>query len=112
MEIVSTQQNDVVILTISGSLDAMTSEQAVAQINLEFDKQHTKLVIDLSGVGFMSSAGMRIILATLQTARQKGGDLRLVGGSNNIRRTLEFSGFTKIMQMYDTVAEAVESFSG
>jgi anti-anti-sigma factor len=112
MEIVSTEQGDVTVLALSGSLDAMTADDALAQINLEFERQRTKLVIALDGVEFMSSAGLRAILASLQTSRQKGGDLRLAGGSNNIKRMLDFSGFTKILKSYDTIAEAVASFSG
>ncbi len=112
MQIISSEQDDVTILALSGSLDAMTAESALEAINLELDRQRTQLVLDIDGLEFMSSAGLRAILATLQTSRQKGGDLRLAGGSSNIKRMLDFSGFTKILKSYDTTAEAVASFAG
>jgi len=112
MQIISSEQGDVTILALSGSLDAMTADSALETINLEFARQRTKLVLDINGVEFMSSAGLRTILASLQSSRQKGGDLRLAGGSNNIKRVLDFSGFTKILKSYDTTAEAVASFTG
>jgi anti-anti-sigma factor len=112
MKINSSDQEEVTILALSGSLDAMTADGVSEQINLAFERQRNKLVIDLDDVEFMSSAGLRTILASLQISRQKGGDLRLAGGSNNIKRMLDFSGFTKILRAFDTVAEAVASFSG
>lgn len=112
MEIISSEQGDVTILAISGSLDAMTADDVSEQIRLAFDRQRTKLVLDLDGVEFMSSAGLRTILASLQISRQKGGDLRLAGGSSNIKRMLDFSGFTKILKAFDTNEEAVASFAG
>lgn len=110
METQTSTQNGVTIIAIAGSLDAMTAGEALKAITSELEGDHTQLVIDLNGIEFLSSAGMRSLLSSLQTARMKGGDLRLAGGSSNIRRTLDFSGFTKIMKSYDTTADAVNSY--
>jgi anti-anti-sigma factor len=111
MEIQKTQHENVTIITLVGDLDAMTANEALQGINSALESGFSNLVIDLDQVEFLSSAGMRTLLSSLQGARQKGGDLRLAGGSNNIRRTLDFSGFTKIMKSYATTAEAVESYN-
>jgi anti-sigma B factor antagonist len=117
MEITVTEQNTAMILILNGSLDATTADQVARRISGELShaseesRRPTNIVLDLSGVDFMSSAGLRAILAAVQDVRNAGGDLRLAGGDKNIKRVLDFSGFTKIMKYYDTVAEAVESFT-
>lgn len=117
MEVTVTQQSNVTIAALNGNLDATTADEVADRVFLELgrsseeDHLPANLVVDLSGVEFMSSAGLRAILATTQEARNIGGDLRLAGGNNNIKRVLDFSGFTKILKYYDTVPEAVDSFA-
>jgi anti-anti-sigma factor len=117
MEITATEQDNVTIVTLSGDLDATTAEAVAERVFLELGRDSsegglaTNVVIDLSGVAFMSSAGLRAILATTQEARNLGGDLRLASGNKNVKRVLDFSGFTKILKYYDTVPEAVSSFA-
>jgi anti-sigma B factor antagonist len=64
----------------------------------------------LSQVGYMSSAGLRALLAALKEARQQKGDFRLAAVQDNVRQVLEMSGFTGIFQVFATVEEAVASF--
>ena len=116
MEINVSEQQNVTLVALNGNLDATTADQVSERISAEMgheaETEVTKanLIIDLSGVQFMSSAGLRAILAAAQDARNAGGDLRLAGGDKNIKRVLDFSGFTKIMKYYDSVTEAVASF--
>jgi anti-sigma B factor antagonist len=118
MKITATEQGEVMIVALDGSLDATTADQASEHIlqwlgqASEQGQPTVNLVLDLSGVEFMSSAGLRAILASTQEARNAGGDVRLASGSKNIKRVLDFSGFTKIMKYFETVAEAVQSFAG
>lgn len=111
MEISMTAFGPVTVLALNGSLDATTSDEADEQFAAQFDNQRYQIVVDMSEVEFMSSAGLRTLLNALQTARKAGGDVRLAAGSHNIKRVLDFSGFTKIMQYFEIVSEAVESFS-
>ena len=111
MQIETTLDNDIAILALAGNLDAQTADAAKTTIAAVIEAGSIKLVLALDGVTFMSSAGVRIILASLQSARQKGGDLRLAGGSSGIKRMLDFSGFTKIMKWFETTDAAVASFS-
>ncbi len=69
------------------------------------------LVLDLSKVEFMSSAGLRAILGALKETRQQGGDLYLAGAKAGVERVLKMSGFPKILKTYDSVDEAVAQFN-
>lgn len=112
MNINTEKQGSVTIMTLSGNLDATTTDLVTEKVTAELGDDNTKMVIDLSGVEFMSSSGLRSILASAQDARTKGGDLRLAGANKNVKRVLDFSGFTKIMKYYDTVEAAVGGFEG
>ena len=117
MEITVTEQKNITIVALQGNLDATTADKVSQRISAELgngaesDSKSADMIIDLSGIEFMSSAGLRAILAATQDARSAGGDLRLADGDKNIKRVLDFSGFTKIMKYYDSVADAVASFS-
>lgn len=111
MEIAATQQDGITVVTVSGSLDALTSEEATRQLVGQVREGRVNLVVDLAGVGYISSAGLRAILATMQEARHAGGDLRLAGAGTPVKKVLDMAGFTKIMKCYDDRADAVASFA-
>jgi len=116
MDITVTAQSSVTIVALNGSLDATTADEVAARVFLELgraadeDDLLANVVIDLDNVEFMSSAGLRAILASTREARNVGGDLRLAGGNKDVRRSLDFAGFTKILKFYESVQEAVDSF--
>jgi anti-anti-sigma factor len=112
MEINSRTENDVTIVAVSGSIDALTSEQMLAAFMKEIESGAAHLVADLSGVEYTSSAGLRCLLTVQKEMRQKGGDFRLAGVQPNVLKILKLSGFTRLIKMYDSVAEAAASFSG
>jgi anti-sigma B factor antagonist len=110
MNINAERVDNVTVMTLTGNLDATTADLVTETVTGELGEKHTNMVIDLSGVDFMSSSGLRSILAAAQEARNKGGDLRLAGANKHVKRVLDFSGFTKIMKYYDTAADAVADF--
>ena len=110
MEITSVQQNDVTVVSIQHDLDATASAEATAYLGAEIDSGHARLVIDMSGVVYLSSAGLRVILGAMRKARISGGDVRLAGAQGNIRRVVDMSGFAEFIKTFPTAEEAVASF--
>ena len=101
----------VTVATIDGSVDGMTSADLVAALKEQIKGGNPRLVGDLAGVDYTSSAGLRALLETLKDARQHGGDLRLAAVRPEVLRVLELSGFTSILQVFPDVEAAVGSFS-
>jgi anti-anti-sigma factor len=93
-----------------GSVDALTAEKITDFLGAQVDGGQTQLVVDLEQVDFMSSAGLRTILVILRKSRQQGGDLRLAAAQVGVKKTLEMSGFTRILNAYATAEEAAASF--
>ena len=110
MEIRTEQHNETTVVTIVGSIDALTAGQVAGVLGGHVESGHGQLVLDLGQVDFMSSAGLRAILDILRRNRQHGGDLRLAAAQAGVQRTLEMSGFTRILKSYATVDEAVASY--
>jgi anti-sigma B factor antagonist len=109
VDICATQIEQTLIVSIEGSVDALTAEQAADFLRAQVDAGQTQFVLDLSQVDFLSSSGLRVILEYLKKSRERGGDLRLTGAQPGVGRTLEISGLVRILQSYPSVDEAVAS---
>ncbi len=112
METSVSRLGEVVTVHISGSVDGLTSEDLQRVFSREVDAGHPKVVADFGEVDYSSSAGLRVLLATVKQTRSRGGDLRLAAAHAEVLKVLELSGFTSILKVYKTVDEAVASFGG
>ena len=70
------------------------------------------LVMDMSGVTFMSSAGLRMLLLLYRQVRANDGRVALVGLSEAIRDTMSITGFLGFFKVYDTVEDALGALKG
>ena len=111
MEIQDKQIDGVTILSLKGSIDAMTAPQITEHIQEQVAKGNIKLIADLGGVDYTSSAGLRVLLGAIKDTRSQGGDLRLTGVQPDVLKVLNLSGFTNILKMFDDIDAAVASYS-
>jgi anti-sigma B factor antagonist len=107
----SVEQRGVVsVVHIAGSVDGLTAEDLQRVFASEVEAGHHKLVADFGAVDYTSSAGLRVLLATLKQTRSRDGDLRLAALRPEVHKVLELSGFTGILRVFPTVDDAVGSF--
>ncbi len=110
MEIRFSDENEITIVMIEGSVDGMTADAFLSTVGEKVRGGSTRLVADFSGVDYTSSAGLRALLATTKEARSRGGDFRLAAVRADVHRVLELSGFTTILKLYGDVPAAVASY--
>jgi anti-sigma B factor antagonist len=110
MDIVVEQRTVTTIVRITGSVDGLTADTLLATLQQQIEAGNVRLIGDLSGVSYTSSAGLRALLATVKQARQAGGDFRLAAVMPPVHKVLEMSGFTSILKMYADVDLAIASF--
>jgi anti-anti-sigma factor len=110
MHISIVHERDVTVVAVAGSLDALTADALTGALQAEVRAGRTRLVASFAELEYTSSAGLRVLLATLKDARQQGGDLRVAAMRDRVRRVLDLSGFTSILKCYPDVASAVASF--
>jgi anti-sigma B factor antagonist len=111
MEIQDKQVNGVTVLALKGSIDAMTAPKITEYIQSLVAKGNVKLVADLSGVDYTSSAGLRVLLGAIKDTRAQSGDMRLADVQPDVLKVLSLSGFTNILKMFDDVGAAVASYA-
>jgi anti-sigma B factor antagonist len=110
MEIIVEQQDRVTIIRPTGFVDHVTAPVLAEALTAQLRAGNLFLVVDLDRLEYMSSAGLRVLLAALKDARQRGGDLRLANARAEVRQVLQMSGFTNVIPIHATLAEATGSY--
>ena len=110
METEVRHENNITTVSIKGSVDALTAAEVTKTINNQIADDHVNLVIDLTGLVFMSSAGLRALLGAVKESRSHGGDLRIVSTNLGIDKVLKMSGFHNIAKVFTSHADALASF--
>ncbi len=103
------QIGGVIVLNISGGLDAGTAPLLDRQIKQKL-VAGIKLVIAMSGLVLISSAGWSIFIETAVQCKEKGGDIRLAGMNSDAAKIFRIMGMDKIIKSYAAKDEAVSSF--
>jgi anti-sigma B factor antagonist len=105
------QESNSTIVRVTGSVDALTAAELSKILTEQITQGHTNLIVDLIGVEFMSSAGLRALLGTVKESRSNGGDLRITSTNPGIDKVLKMSGFHNIAKVFASSDEAISSFS-
>ena len=111
MELTAETFERATVVRVTGSVDGLTADALATALQAHVDGGRVRLVADLSGVEYTSSAGLRALLGTLKATRQQGGDFRLAAVQPGVHKILELSGFTTILRLYGDVDAAVASFT-
>jgi anti-sigma B factor antagonist len=97
----------VAVLAVRGEIDSLTTptlQTAVAE--LLAGPEH-RLVIDLSGVSFLASSGLAVLIRAAQEAAERGARLRLVGTGRPVRRPLEVTGSDQLFDLFNDRETAI-----
>ncbi len=109
MEIREERVKDAVVLHATGRLDAHTATAFEGALLERIDKKPARLVIDLEGVEYISSAGLRAILVAVKRGKALGCPLAACGLRPNIREVFDLSGFGNLIPLHASVSEAANS---
>jgi anti-sigma B factor antagonist len=109
MEINQQDVDKVRIIGVSGRIDATTSKDVEAALNASIDQDLSKIIVDLAGVEYISSVGLRVLLAALKKQRQKQGQIKLASLQPFVREVFEVTGFTKLFSIHPNRDDALKS---
>jgi stage II sporulation protein AA (anti-sigma F factor antagonist) len=107
MDIQSRQEATTIILTISGRLDAVTAPEFEKKVSDLIAGEATGFIVDFDQVDYISSAGLRALLATAKRLKTKSGRIRFANVRGTVKEVFDISGFGSIFQMDDSVASAL-----
>jgi anti-sigma B factor antagonist len=96
------------IVSLSGELDANTSPVAQLQI-LPLATEGARILLDMNGVTFMSSAGLRMLLTTYREAVARKAQVALARLSEDLAETMSETGFLSFFAVHDDVETGVQA---
>ena len=103
-------KGDILVLRISGRLDAVSSPNAERKVFDYINKGQQKLLIDFSGVDYLSSAGMRMLLSVSKKLKTLTGKLILCSVTLNVMDVLKMSGFDHVLEIAMTEEDGLRKF--
>ena len=108
MEIHTNSIDDITSVAIQGDIDANTAPK-VTEIVLPLVQPQSKILVDMTEVPYMSSAGLRSLLSLYRQTTAKDGKIVLVGLSEDILDTMSVTGFLDFFTVCDTVELGLNS---
>ncbi len=107
---ISKMDNDIVLLNLSGFLDAHTFEKLDETIQDLFAKDAFNIVADLGGVEYISSAGAGVFIGSLAAAQENNGNIVLMGPTENVREVFDLLGLSQIFTIVEDSNAAKSCF--
>ena len=109
-EVAVTWHDDVVILGVTGALDMMTAPQLTESILTSLTNSPRSVVVDLTGVEFLASAGMTVLVAANEEVADKAR-FGVVADGPATGRPMRLVGVDEALTIYQTLTEALDDLA-
>ena len=109
MDISEDRKAGVVIVGLSGKLDATTAKTFEEKIFAEIDSGDRRFVIDLSQLEYVSSSGLRVFLLAAKRLHSAAGKIVLCSLKEHVRQVFDLAGFSSILSIYGSRDDAVKA---
>jgi len=110
MEITTTMHGGATVLAVNGRVDTTTAGDLETAINGLIAEGNRKLLLDFGGVTYISSGGLRVLLATAKKLRNDGDKYALCRLSPEVQKVMKLAGFTSIFSIYNSQDEALAAW--
>ena len=110
MKVSVNEQANVSTVTLEGSIDGKTAPLVREELRPALEKAKN-VILDMAGVNYLSSAGLRLLLLVYREFSAKNGKLVLVAVSPEIRAVMSHTGFLSFFTLADTQTEAMRAFA-
>jgi anti-sigma B factor antagonist len=109
LSIQTDQMQSVSVITVKGRVDSDTAPELDSALT-KLLEENNKVVLNLEGVEYVSSAGLRAIVKAYQNAKKSGGNVHLASASSSVEGILLTVGMMQMFKMFPTSEEAVAGF--
>lgn len=110
MDILEQKIGNVNIISLSGRLDAYSANDLERKLDSLIDADQVQLVVNFGRLEYISSSGLRVLLAALKKVRKQQGDIKLACLKPYIKEVFDIAGFTQLFTIFDAEEAAVSSF--
>ncbi len=111
VQISTREENGIVILDLAGRVDAATSPELENALSSLISSGNNKIVLNATGLVYISSSGLRILLASLKKLKADNGDLVLACLQPAPREVVTMTGFNRLFCICDTIEDGIHRFS-
>src|SRR5271156_1509448 len=106
---------DVSVLDLKGSL-SLAERQGDGGVVIDcvralIDSGKKKIILNFAGINYMDSAGVGQLIGTLTTTRSRGGQIKILKPSNEIRKLLELTQLSKVVEIHEDEDSAVRAYA-
>ena len=99
------------LIRFVGDLDATNVETVLEKICNLFNEGKIQLVVDFKKLRYVNSTGLGILLHLSKSAKEKAGSFKIANVNENVFEIIEIIGATSLLEIYDTVEEALASLN-
>jgi len=107
VEISTRMQDGSTIISIAGRIDTATAPVLERAINTEIAGGSRRVLLNFSGVSYISSGGLRVLLATAKKLKEAGDRFGICSLSPEVLKILKLAGFTSIFSIHSSEGEAL-----
>ena len=111
MNITQRVEGDVTVFVPEGRIDTLAADEMDQALQAAVAGGSHNIVVDMSGVDYISSAGLRSLAAVLVRCRDEGGDMKLAALNKRVTRVFNIIGFDLLMSLHGTSDAAIADFS-
>ncbi|MCP5007092.1 MAG: STAS domain-containing protein [Planctomycetes bacterium] len=108
MEIVTEKNEKAIVVSMKGRLDAVTAPELEKNINNFIKEEEYCFVINCEDLNYISSAGLRVVLIIAKKLKSVNGQMLISNLKGVVKEVFDISGFTSILQIYETENEALK----
>jgi anti-sigma B factor antagonist len=102
----SGEESEITVVKLAGDIDGKTAPQVQAEV-LPLAQPEIKMLLDMSQVLYMSSAGLRMLLSVYRQVTAKAGQVVLIGLAENLEDTMSMTGFLDFFTTCKTLDEGL-----
>ena len=110
MQISVKTADEVKVLEFEGKLDAQTSPNAQQQLTNLIENGERKILVNFEKLDYISSAGLRVLLAAAKQLKPDGGEIRICSLNDVVKEIFGISGFVTIFKVFGSETEALDGF--
>jgi len=108
MQIDATKEGNAVVMSLKGRLDAVASSEFETSISDWISKGDSHFLLNFTGLEYISSAGLRSILAASKKLKDRNGKIFLTGLHGAVEEVFKISGFVSIFKVFATAEAALK----
>lgn len=109
-EVTRTDEGGISILNTRGFLDAHTAPEFEKMLQKLAQEKRNRIIVDLEGLQYISSAGLGVFMGFIEEIRQAGGDIKICNPSPKVFKIFDLLGFPSLFEFYDSREDAINKF--